>query len=701
MTQIVGLWNKTGLRHERSALPGLRIQLMNKARHFVATIILLLVAGSVNRSWADAAQTERSSSTPLQNLSLEQLGNVEVTTTSKEPEKVWRTPAAIFVLTQDDIRRSGATSIPEVLRLVPGVQVSRIDTDHWSVSIRGFADQFSKSMLVLVDGRSLYTPLFAGVYWALQDVLLEDVERIEVIRGPGGTIWGANAVTGVINIISRSAKDTHGTLVSVGAGNIDQGTGAFRYGAGNGNNLDYRIYGKGFSRGAEFHPDHNRFDTWRMGQVGFRTDWAIDNNDQLTVQGDIYKGGVGETVGFASFSPPSQMISNKAVAVSGGNLLARWRRELREGSDIQIQAYYDRTYALAPHYGETRNTFDVDFIHHLTLRGNQNFIWGLGARLSPSTVVQTVPTLDLIPHELANNVYSGFVQDEIPIIHDKLSVTVGSKLEHNTYTGFEIQPSIRALWTISPRQTFWTAVTRAVRTPSRIEEDFRLIVFALADPLIYVQVDGNRRLLSERLISYEAGYRTLVAPQLYVDIAVFHNSYDDIIGFGTPTVSGDLTPPPPHLTIHFPWVNGIAGSTDGFEVTPDWQPTHWWQLKASYSYLNLDLKTKPGNTNMTYVNKYEGSSPHSQVMVRSLFNLPKRFELDQTYRYVSGLPDQKVKGYETADVRLGWRPMHHLDLSVVGENLFQPQHPEFGHDGPVVGIKRSVYAKITWNSVAD
>jgi len=669
----------------------------------IAVVALVVFAGLFNEAAADPGPDNKNDG-PLKQLSLEQLGDVEVTTASKEPEEVWKTAAAIYVLTNEDIRRSGATSIPEVLRLVPGVQVSRIDNDHWAVGIRGFADQFSKSMLVMVDGRSLYTPLFAGVYWALQDgIILEDVERIEVIRGPGGTIWGANAVTGVINIITKRAKDTHGALVSTGGGNIDQGIGGFRYGDGNGSNFDYRVYGKGFSRGAGFHPDHQGFDTWRMGQLGFRTDWDARSNDHLTIQGDMYKGGVGETVGYGSFTPPEQIISQQAVAVSGGNLLAAWRHDLREGSDIQVQAYYDRTYALAPHYQETRNTFDLDFIHHLTLGERHNFIWGVGARLSPSQVVQTVPTLDLIPHDFANNVYSGFVQDEIAIVPNKFSLTVGSKLEHNSYTGFEFQPSVRGLWTITPRQTFWAAVTRAVRTPSRIEEDFRLIEFGIAKPLVYVAVDGNRQLSSERLIGYEAGYRTLVTPKIYIDIAVFHNDYNDLINLGMPTLTLDTTPTPVHLTIHLPFANGLRGNTDGFEIAPDWKPSRWWQMKATYSYLNLNLKSIPGVVDGNgYVGKDEGSSPHNQVTLQSRFNLPKGFEFDQTYRYVSALPAFLVDSYSTADMHLAWRATRQMEFSVVGENLFQPHHAEFGgNPGPLVGIKRSVYAQITWRHPAD
>ena len=668
----------------------------------LVVLTLLLLGGLDSRSLAAPAEGPVIDDS-LKHLSLAQLGSVEVTTASKEPEQVWKTPAAVYVLTQEDIRRSGATSIPEVLRLVPGVQVSRIDNDHWAVGIRGFADQFSKSMLVLIDGRSLYTPLFAGVYWALKDgIMLEDVQRIEVIRGPGATVWGANAVNGVINIITKSAKDTHGALVSTGGGSVDQGIGAVRWGGGNGGNFDYRVYGKGFSRGAGYHSDDTSYDHWGMGQMGFRTDWDVRERDHLTIQGDMYQGGVGQSVGYGSFSPPSQIITNQAVAVSGGNLLGRWRHDLRPGSDIQVQAYYDRTYALAPHYKETRNTFDIDFIHHLTLPARQDFIWGVGVRLSPSDFVQVVPTLDFIPHHIANNVYSGFVQDEIAIVPNKFSLTVGSKLEHNNYTGFEFQPSVRGLWTISPRQAFWAAVTRAVRTPSRIEEDFELTDFLVSPPPIYLAIDGNKKLSSERLIGYEAGYRTLVTPRLYVDFAYFHNDYDNVVDLGAETITLDTTPAPPHYTVHFPWANGIQGSTDGFEIAPDWKPVRWWQTKVAYSYLNLNLRNKPGNTDTSSVSKFEGSSPHNQISFQSRFDLPKGFEFDQTYRYVSALPAQVVSGFSTADVHFSWRANRQLEFSVVGENLFQPHHTEFAHDpGPIVGIKRSVFAQITWRRSAD
>ncbi|MGH9397674.1 MAG: TonB-dependent receptor plug domain-containing protein [Terriglobia bacterium] len=632
-------------------------------------------------------------------MSLLDLGNIKVTTVSREPEEVWRTPAAIFVLTQDDIRRSGATSIPEVLRLVPGVEVARIDSDHWAVGVRGFNSQFSRSVLVLIDGRSVYTPLFAGVYWDVQNVPLEDVDRIEVIRGPGGAIWGANAVNAVINIITKNAKDTHGALVSVGGGNVDQGTGEFRYGGGNGNGLNYRVYGMGFRRGPEFHFDHDPFDAWETGQIGFRTDWAPKGSDSFTLQGNIYNEDEGERNAIAAYSPPSQYNLDLTQEASGGHLLGRWKRELGTGSDVQVQAYFDRTNRIAPRdAGETRDTFDVDFLHHLTLPHHQDFIWGLGARWSPSTFIQLVPTFSFNPLRQTDKIYSGFVQDAIPIVQNQLWLTLGSKLERNNYTGFEVEPSARLLWMPGPRQTVWASVSRAVRTPSRLDEDLQLTGLLTTKPLpIYVRIAGNGRFFSERLIGYEAGYRSLIRPRLYLDIAAFHNDYNYLSAYGLGSAFAELFPPPIHIVLAFPYANGIEGTTNGFEVSPDWKPKSWWQLKGSYSFLHMDMRRRPRNLDISTVLADEGSSPSQEVTIQSLFNLPKHFEFDQTYRYVSALPAISVPAYGTADLRLGWRPTGHLEFSLAGQNLLQPQHVEFaGSDpGPPVEVKRSVYGKIT------
>ncbi len=661
----------------------------------VVLVVVFLLAGLVDRSFAGPQQGEVKGES-LKQLSLADLANVEVTSASKEPEQIWKTPAAIYVLTQEDIRRSGATSIPEVLRLVPGVEVARISSSQWSVGIRGFGSSFSKSVLVLIDGRSVYTPLFAGVYWDVQNVLLDDVERIEVIRGPGGTIWGSNAVNGVINIITKDAKDTRGTYASASGGDIDQTRDAVRYG-GHGKNLDYRAYAMGFGRAPEFHSNRDNYDAWQLGQAGFRTDSRLTDRDTLTVQGDLYKGVVGQQVTIGYFSPAAQRTVDGTQDVSGGNLLGRWRHTLSSSSDLQVQASYDRTYRLGAQLGETRNTFDIDLIHHFVFKQRNEVIWGLGARLSPSDVVQTVASINFHPHHESDNIYSAFVQDQIAILPNKLWLTVGSKFEHNIFTGWESEPGARLLWTPTARQTLWAAVSRAVRTPSRIDEDLELSGLAVTNPTVFVCICDNRQFVSETLLGYEAGYRRLVTPRFYVDIAAFHNQYNDLTSFGTPSLSIVASPPPSYVLVSLPFANGIMGSTNGGEISPDWKVTRWMDLKATYSYVSLNLQDKPTHTKTSYVSMYEGSSPHNEATAQVLFNLPKGFEFDPTYRYVGALPAQSAKAYQTVDARLGWHFAKTFEFSVTGQNLLQPRHAESGS----VLTERSAYAQITWRRAAD
>jgi iron complex outermembrane receptor protein len=667
----------------------------------LAAASLLASLGPIPRAFADTERPDTPAPSPapardLTELSLADLASMQVTSVSKTPEERAKTPAAIYVITQEDIRRSGATTLPEILRLAPGVEVARIDSDHWSVGVRGFGDQFSKSVLVLLDGRNLYTPLFAGVLWSIQDTALEDIDRIEVIRGPGGTVWGANAVNGVINVITKSAQRTHGVLASAAGGSLDQGIATFRYGGGNDKGFDYRAYGKIFSRGPESHTDGKHFDDWHGVQFGARTDWTPREGDTVTVQGDAYDGRDGQRIGIASFSPPAQTIVDEPLDVSGQNLLARWARKLKKG-DLQVETYYDRTALSGPQLEETRNTFDVDFVHHLTLPGAQDFVWGLGARLSPSTVVQTVPTLDVDPHRRTTSIYSAFVQDEIPLVREKLALTLGSKLEHNDSTGFEIQPSARLLWTLRSHQTLWTAVTRAVRTPSRLEQDLRLTGFLSASPLLFLEIDGDRDFDSEELVAYEVGYRGLVLPRLYLDVALFRNAYDRLESFGAGTVTADAAPEPAHVTLHFPYANGVKGNTDGAEVALDGRPAKWWQLKASYSYLSFALENVPGNIDTSAVAGYEGSSPKHMGTLQSRLDLPKGFEFDQIYRYVGALPARHVEAYSSLDLRLGWHFARGFEASLVGQNLLQPRHAEFEHDpGVIISVRRSAYAQVTW-----
>jgi iron complex outermembrane receptor protein len=652
---------------------------------------LLLVAGLANGD-----QPDQASAGQLKRLSMEQLGNTEVTTASKEPVKVLRTPAAIYVITQEDIRRSGATSIPEVLRLAPGVTVARIDSSKWSIGIRGFGGRLTRSVLVVIDGRNVYSPLHAGVYWEIQDTLIEDVDRIEVIRGPGATIWGPNAVNGVINIITRKAKDTQGTLVSVGGGN-DQSFLNFRYGGGDGKNLSYRVYGKVFSRGPEFHSDGKNFDDWQMGQGGFRADWEPSSGDTVTAQGDVYKGAVGESVSVAAEQTVAPVIVQQDSQYSGGNLLGRWRRVLGNGSDLQVQTYYDRTNSHEANFAELRDTFDIDFLHHLTLKRRHELLWGAGARFSLGRIPPVIPTFLFIPQNRTDKLYSAFVQDEIELTENGLWLTLGSKVVRTDFSGFDAEPSARLLWSPSPRQSFWTAVTRAVRTPSDVEETAYVTALLSPNPLTILSLIGNRKFAPETLLGYEGGYRALLSPKFYVDVTAFHNRYDDLLSteFGAPVQ--ETSPPPPHVVLPVMFGNGLYGSTSGFEIAPDWRPAPWWRLAGSYAYLHMDLNTRPYSVDTSTVKSTTGASPHHKVVIESFLDLPGRLEFSQIYRYVSALPAQQVESYQTVDVRLGWHAARHLECSVVGQNLLQPHHAEFGGDpGVLVGIKRSVYAAMTW-----
>jgi len=633
----------------------------------------------------------------LKGLSLEELGNIEVTTVSKAPEELRRTPAAVYVITQDDIRRSGATSLPEVLRMAPGLDVARIDSTHWSVGVRGFGDQFSKSLLVLIDGRSVYTPLFAGVFWALQDTLLDDIDRIEVIRGPGGTIWGANAVTGVINIVTKSSADTKGVAASIASGNVDHATIGARYGAGHGANLTYRLYGKGARRGAQSHSDGQDFDTARMTQIGGRTDWKRDR-DSVTVQGDAYTGTIGQSVSLATYSPPTQVVHYEPFDVSGGNIAGSWEHALGTNRGLQVHGYYDYTSLAGPQLGETRHTFDVDFNHRFPVGRRQRVTWGAGARLSPSTVTQTVPTLDLTPHNQTATIASVFGEDVVALVPDHLSVTVGSKFERYTYTGLEVQPSARLLWTPTEQTSFWLAATRAVRTPSRLERDFSLTGLLSASPVpTYVRIAGNPDFSSERLHGYEAGYHGSLRPSLYLAVAGFYNDHANLESFGPATVVVEDTPPPTHVLLRFPYVNGVAGRSKGVEISPTWRPMDWWQLRGFYTYLKLDLRNMPGNTDTQSVATYEGSSPRHQGRFQSSIDLPRAWAFDQVVRYASPLRARAVASYTAVDMRLGGPLEKHLQLAIAAQNLFDAAHAEFGHDpGPTVEVRRSVVVTVTW-----
>ncbi|HEX3319592.1 MAG TPA: TonB-dependent receptor [Terriglobales bacterium] len=641
---------------------------------------------------------------PFKQMTLEQLGQIEVTTASRGPEPVLDTPAAVYVITQEDIQRSGATTIPDALRLAPGVEVAQADSHTWSVGIRGFGTNLTRNVLVLIDGRTVYTTLLAGTYWEVQNVMLEDVERIEVIRGPGATIWGPNAVNGVINIITKSTKETHGALVSSGGGNLEQGFLNARYGGGNNGGFDYRIYELGFNRGPQYHSDDHNFDRWRSIQAGFRADWAKNSRDTFTFQGDIYDEGSGTGVTAATYTAPYSQTLFGTERLSGGNLLARWQRVFREGQDFQLQVFYDRTNRHQPNFADLRDTFDIDFIDRFRLPGRHQISWGLGARFSRGDNPIVITGLSFLPSPRTDRLLTAFVQDEITVLEKRLTLSVGTKFLGTNYTGLQLQPTGRLLWTPTEKQSLWFAFTHAVRTPSDAERNFTLLGFTgqVVDGLpFFARFNPNPNFHSEQLNGYEAGYRLLLHENLYFDVAAFYNHYGDLFSqdiTGPPFVETD--PAPTHLLLPAQFGNGLLGTTKGVEIAPEWRPLKSWRLRAAYSYLQMNIDKARGSLDIGTAPFIEGSSPKHQFSLESGLDFAKMFSFDVTYRYVDALPalNLQIPSYSTADARFDWQVSKEIKLSAVGRNLLQPHHFESGgvDPGPLIGIKRNAYGQITW-----
>ena len=660
---------------------------------------------------ADSPQVSTAGATDpssLKKLSLEELAQIEVTTPTKEPAKAFNSASAIFVITGEDIRRSGATSIPEALRMAPGVEVARIDSDHWSIGIRGFGTALTRDVLVLIDGRTVYTPLFAGTYWEVQDTLLEDIDRIEIIRGPGGTIWGPNAVNGVVNIITKSSKDTHGMFASVGGGNEEQGFLNARYGGSDGDGFNYRVYGKAFTRSPENHSDNRNFDDWRSAQGGFRVDWTGTKNGNFTLQGDLYEEAAGDSVEAETYAAPYARVVDSNDQLSGGNVLARWDKTVHDGNDIQLQVYYDRTSRVEPIFGEVRNTFDVDFNQHIQARARQKITWGLGARVDPVHDTELVTGVAFSSPNRTDYLLTAFLQDEVSLVKDRLILTIGTKALKTNFTGgISLEPSARLAWTLDDKQTVWAAFTHALRTPSDAEENFDLLGYAgmVKGLPLFALFNANSHFAPEQLNGSELGYRRLLGKKIYLDLASFYNHYHDLYSediFGT--VLLETNPPPAYLLEPGEVGNGLLATTKGVEIAPEWRPTSFWRLTGSYSYLHMDVYKARGSLDFGTAPGIQGSSPGHQVMIQSAFDLTKRLKLDLNFRHISALPGQRptVPAYTTGDARVAWQISRQLEFSLVGTNLLQSSHFEDGGDpsatgsGLLVGIKRSGYAQMTW-----
>ncbi|MGR8931123.1 MAG: TonB-dependent receptor plug domain-containing protein [Gammaproteobacteria bacterium] len=631
---------------------------------------------------------------PLQDLtsmSLEELLQAEVTTVSKHAQPLNSAAAAIYVISQDDIRRSGATSLPELLRLAPGVHVGHIDANKWTVSVRGLSGRWANQLLVLMDGRTLYSPLFSGVYWEAQDTVLADIERIEVIRGPGGTLWGSNAVNGVINIITKNAKDTQGGLAFGRYGTQEDG-GGFRYGKQLGDASYARAYLKYKSQNDFKAAEHVAADdSLQQGQAGFRIDSQPNTRDSWTLQGDIFHGRDRQTTISVMPGVPGNVLVPEAVRLNNSHLLGRWRHRY-DGGEWQVQAYFDRAERneLSLHQGI--DTWDVEIQHRFKPFHAHQVIWGGGYRLVTDELIGSY-AISFSPERRANTLYNLFVQDEIefdPTLH----FTIGSKFEHNEITGLEVQPSARVIWQPNDKQSLWGSVSRAVRVPSRADRDMRLrfvnVPISLGAAGTIVQplsvIGSNPTIETSKMIAFELGYRQQVSAEINFDLATFYYDYDQL-----------LTQHPVQFVGPYPiiyqFANDGKGTLYGFELAANWQASEDWRLRGSYSRcdFNAELKHNRIGEN-SFIDDFEKSGPNNLFQLHSQYQLTANLSFDTQFYWVDSL--DTVRDYQRLDMRFAWQPWPGMEFSVVGQNLFDPRHGEaLSTDTLASQVPRSFYAQ--------
>ncbi|NEV62440.1 TonB-dependent receptor plug domain-containing protein [Thiorhodococcus minor] len=620
--------------------------------------------------------------TTLKRLSLEELADLEVSIVSRRPERLADSAAAVYVLTAEDIRRSGYTSIPELLRLVPGFAVARIDTAEWAIGTRGFNGRFANKLLVMIDGRSVYTPLFSGVFWEAFDTLLEDIERIEVIRGPGASSWGSNAVNGVVNIITKRASETQGGLVSGTWGDRQHG-GAVRYGTSAGERGAMRIW-------AKYHESlpepaigsQDGDDDLTRSRAGFRGDWDLTPVDSLSAQGDL------------------QSTDSDDPTLDGGDVMLQWDHVRPSGATDSLRLSYERgrleTGAGSELISEDLDTIDTEYRHRFVPWDRHDLNWGLGYRWYRSRI-QGSALNGADPANRVFDLFSTFVQDEITLLDARWYLTLGAKIEHNDFTGWEIQPSVRLRWTPQPSTTLWGAISRAVRTPSRGELDLVGESAELSGessayglPVVY-RTTGTSAMESETLIAYEAGYRWRPSAHLGLDVALFYNDYDELRTLELSAIALSTTPYPRWVVSATP-DNLLKGQTYGADVVVDWRPTASWKLQAWYSILRMQLQPDARSTDVD-ASALAGRYPQQQAGLRAGVDLSQRLALDVYARFVDQLPDFDLDAYLALDARLAWRLRPQVTLALVGRNLLDPTHVEYGQ-GTLSGTPHEIAREV-------
>jgi iron complex outermembrane recepter protein len=643
----------------------------------------------------------------LGSKSIEDLMNVEVTSVSKKEQKLSRTAAAIFVISQDDIRNSGATNIPDLLRMVPGLDVGQIDGSTWAISARGFNSQWANKLLVMIDRRIVYTATFAGVFWDTLDLPLEDIDRIEVIRGPGGAVWGANAVNGVISIFTKKASETRGGLIDGGTGNLDQGFGFAQYGGELSKETDYRTYIKAFDQGHMLDPNgQNGEDGWHAVRGGFRADSTLSPKDSLMFEGDFSAGREGE-YGFVlpSITSPGFVPVAEQIPISDGSFVSVWNHSVSSRSETSLQLSFNRHWRNDPQNPETRDTWDVDFQHHLAWGDRQDIVWGLGYRNTADNIGGSL-TVAMNPASRDLQVVNAFLQDEFALIPDELYLTLGSKFEHNDYTGFEYMPDVRVAWDASKRNMLWAAISRDLRAPSRNDTNLVLNVgTGPAGPPNLIRLLGNPNFQDERLIAYEMGYRNTLSDRTSIDFASYYNDYDNLQTTEPGTPFPELTPPPAHIVDPFMYENLMYGETHGVEVTANWKATSRWTISPAYALERLHMHTEAASRDTQTALFIEGAAPRESAQLRSHLVVSDELAWDTSAFFVSRLIDQgpssdfTIPAYTRVDTGLTWKPWKNFSLGAFGQNLARDHHFEFDDvDGALQSgqIKRSAYAKLTW-----
>lgn len=636
----------------------------------------------------------------LAEMSLEDFSELDVivTSVSRKAQKISDTSAAVFVISSEDIKRSGVTSIPEALRMVPGMQVAQIDANKWAISSRGFNGRFANKLLVLIDGRTVYNPMFSGVFWNRQTIMMEDVDRIEVIRGPGASLWGANAVNGVINVISKPASATRGGLVTLGTGTEEQGFTSLRYGAQLNETADLRAYVQYFDKDSGENIDGSQgLDGWDNTQGGFRLDWQPNSSNNLTLQGDLQDTVIGNERTTPSLTAPFSVTAKTVVDINAWNVLGRWKHRVSESSDFELQLYYDsHERKQTGDLNQLYETLDVDFQHRFALWQRQEILWGLGYRHVNDEFAGDF-TITLDPAEDTTELFSFFIQDEISLLDDRVHLIIGSKFEHNDYTGWEVQPNIRLNWTYSEQLSLWASLSKAARTPARTT-DIRINQFVMPGaPPRLIAILGNPDIDSEQVTAFDLGLRGQYNQRVNYDLAFFYNRYKKLSSFEALTPSLVLTPVP-HILVPLTSENFLYGETYGFEAALDWKATDWITLNLAYSYLEMQLHRRSASTSTT-AEDAEGESPEQQLSLRTSFNLTDRVDLDTWVRYVDALPAQNLDDYVTLDTRLAWRPRQGLELSVIGQNLLNSSQlqfkPEILSNTPTQA-ERGLYVKLQW-----